>query len=282
MVYLLGYINVSFNWGLWYGSVLSLIGRRTREKVDSNVLWTRPPDLCRIVESTGKTRQWEARTICHAQNRTLIFIAVKVIPLCVVYNNIALVSKPATWKGWNGCYWYINISVSIVITAELVAQLLQCILASQCTYRPKGVHAEVVDLHGESNRSSGFLDRYTEMPDIHIAALLWMILYSDDPDYHLDACPKLDHITTPEDELRFPQAAEIKASVWNCALWYRCSSHCRMTVSWDPEIHVASVVSNHLIAGILQTVGGVNLLRKDHCSQGRSCIMNGSDSRRGS
>jgi len=56
------------------------------------------------------------------------------------------------------------------------------------------------------------LDRHTATPDIwqetYISALLRAILYSDDPSYHLDAHRKLDPITTPEDELRFLQAAE--------------------------------------------------------------------------
>jgi len=90
---------------------------------------------------------------------------------------------------------------------------------------------KVVDLYGESNWSSGFLDRHTATPDIHIAALLRTILYSDDSSYHLDPYPRFDHITTPEDELRFLRAAEIKASVRNCAFRYRFSSHCRMAVS---------------------------------------------------
>jgi len=58
-----------------------------------------------------------------------------------------------------------------------------------------------------------------------------------------------------------------------------------MAVSWDPQIQVTSVLLNHLIAGILETVGSISLLRnfrKDRCSQARSRIMIGSDSRRGS
>jgi len=58
-----------------------------------------------------------------------------------------------------------------------------------------------------------------------------------------------------------------------------------MAVSWDPQIQVTSVLSNHLIAGILETVGGISLLRnfrKDRCSQARSRIMIWSNSRRGS
>lgn len=53
---------------------------------------------------------------------------------------------------------------------------------------------------------------HTATPDIwqetYISALLRAILYSDDPNYYLDAYRKLDPITSPEGELRFLQAAE--------------------------------------------------------------------------
>jgi len=101
--------------------------------------------------------------------------------------------------------------------------------------------------------------------------------------HHLDAYHKFDPITTNEDELRFLQAAEIKASGRTCVLWYGFSSHCRMA-GWFRFWNIG-VVSNHLIAGtssILETVGVFSLLRtfqKDRCSQTRSCIMVGSDNR---
>ena len=71
---------------------------------------------------------------------------------------------------------------------------------------------KVVDLYGESNWSSGFLDRHTATPDIHIAALLRTILYSDDSSYHLDPYPRFDHITTPEDEHKKISAIESPVS----------------------------------------------------------------------
>lgn len=54
--------------------------------------------------------------------------------------------------------------------------------------------------------------RHEATPEIwqetYISALLRAILYSDDPNYYLEAYRKLDPITTPEGELRFLQAAE--------------------------------------------------------------------------
>lgn len=67
-------------------------------------------------------------------------------------------------------------------------------------------------------------------------------MYSDDPAYWLEAYRKLDPITTPEGELRFLQAAE--------ALFHK-----GWQVGSDPEIQVATVVSNHLTNAIMKYFG---------------------------
>lgn len=78
--------------------------------------------------------------------------------------------------------------------------------------------------------------------ETHVSALLRAIIYSDDPTYWLEAYRKLDPITSPEGEIRFLQAAEaLFAKGWQ--------------VGSDPEIQVATVVSNHLTAGILKYFG---------------------------
>ncbi|KAG0699816.1 Chs5p-Arf1p-binding proteins-domain-containing protein [Suillus ampliporus] len=92
---------------------------------------------------------------------------------------------------------------------------------------PGGVNAYVVDLRGERT---------------YLSALLRAILYSDDPTYWLEAYRKLDPITAIEGELRFLQAAE--------ALFMK-----GWQVGSDPEIQVATVVSNHLTAGIMKYFG---------------------------
>lgn len=72
-----------------------------------------------------------------------------------------------------------------------------------------------------------------------LSAILRAILYADDSNYRLIGYRKLDPITSRESEIRFLQAAE--------ALF---------TKGWqlgsDPEIQVASLVSNHLTAGIMK------------------------------
>lgn len=89
-------------------------------------------------------------------------------------------------------------------------------------------------------------DRHEATPEIwtetYLSALLRAILYSDDPTYWLEAYRKLDPITTPEGELRFLQAAE--------ALFHK-----GWQVGSDPEIQVATVVSNHLTNAIMKYFG---------------------------
>ena len=88
--------------------------------------------------------------------------------------------------------------------------------------------------------------RHEATPEIwqetYLSALLRSILYSDDPTYWLEAYRKLDPITTLEGELRFLQAAEdLFMKGWQ--------------VGSDPEIQVATVVSNHLTNAIMKYFG---------------------------
>jgi hypothetical protein len=138
---------------------------------------------------------------------------------------------------------------------------------------PGGVNAYVIDLRGErcvllflfpfphSMRRSG---RHQATPDIwqetYLSAILRAILYSDDPTYFLEAYRRLEPISAPDAELRFLQASE--------ALFMKGAAHkthrlgVKLTigcVGWqvgsDPEIQVATVVSNHLTAGIFKYFG---------------------------
>jgi Chs5-Arf1p-binding protein BUD7/BCH1 len=96
--------------------------------------------------------------------------------------------------------------------------------------------------------------------ETYVSALLRAIIYSDDSTYWLDAYRKLDPITSREGELRFLQAAAtlfFKGSDITLPVLYTlCLS---MAEGWqvgsDPEIQVATVVSNHLTAGIMKYFG---------------------------
>jgi len=98
--------------------------------------------------------------------------------------------------------------------------------------------------------------------ETYLSAILRAILYADDANYRLAGYRKLDPITSTEGELRFLQAAE--------ALFMK-----GWQLGSDPEIQVASVVSNHLTSGILKFFGdsfrydqAVNLFEKMFAKEG--------------
>lgn len=109
----------------------------------------------------------------------------------------------------------------------------------------------MVDARGERHETTPEL-----WQEVYLSALLRAILYSDDASYRLAGYRKLDPISSPDAEHRFLQAAE--------NLFFK-----GWQLGSDPEIQVATVVSNHLTAGILKYFGeaqryeqAVNLFEK--------------------
>lgn len=91
-----------------------------------------------------------------------------------------------------------------------------------------------------------FKGRHEATPELwqetYLSAILRAVLYADDPNYRLIGYRKLDPITTRESEVRFLQAAEaLFPQGWQ--------------LGSDPEIQVASLVSNHLTSGIMKYFG---------------------------
>ena len=132
--------------------------------------------------------------------------------------------------------------------------LLQCLLS--CRYaggrqdpwrrsciRDRSTRGEVTVNHVSSGERTNTVCRHEASAELWqetcLSAILRAILYADDSNYRLIGYRKLDPITSRESEIRFLQAAE--------ALF---------TKGWqlgsDPEIQVASIVSNHLTAGIMK------------------------------
>ncbi|PWN98775.1 chaps-domain-containing protein [Tilletiopsis washingtonensis] len=116
---------------------------------------------------------------------------------------------------------------------------------------PGSVDAYVVDLRGERHEPTPEI-----WQEVYLSALLRAILYADDANYRLAGYRKLDPISSPDAEHRFLQAAE--------NLFFK-----GWQLGSDPEIQVATVVSNHLTAGILKYFGdahryeqAVNLFEK--------------------
>ncbi|KII91307.1 hypothetical protein PLICRDRAFT_135393 [Plicaturopsis crispa FD-325 SS-3] len=186
-----------------------------------------PPDLCHVVKSTGRSGTRDLGSYHYVSGvdaSSSASLAAYINSLTYsIEDNSAWFGKSATWKVRSGCYCCFNAFSRVDIRVDVKI--------------PGGVKAWVIDLRGE---------RHEPTPEIwqetYVSALLRAILYSDDPTYHLDAYRKLDPITTLEGELRFLQAVE--------ALFLK-----GWQVGSDPEIQVATVVSNHLTAGVMKYFG---------------------------
>ncbi|KAJ3932582.1 MAG: Chs5p-Arf1p-binding proteins-domain-containing protein [Lentinula lateritia] len=186
-----------------------------------------PPDLCHVVKSTGRSGQRDLGSyhyISGVDASSSASLAAYINSLTyAIEDNSAWFSKGSSWKVKNGCYCCFNAFSRVDIRVDVKI--------------PGGVNAYAIDLRGERHEATQELWQET-----YVSALLRSILYSDDPNYWLDAYRKLDPITSPDSEIRFLQAAEVLfMKGWQ--------------VGSDPEIQVATVVSNHLTAGIMKYFG---------------------------
>ncbi|KAH9959408.1 chaps-domain-containing protein [Russula dissimulans] len=186
-----------------------------------------PPDLCHVVKSTGRAGQRDMGSYHYVSGIDTSSSA----SLAAYINSLtysieepqAWFTKGPTWKVKNGCFCCFNAFSRVDVRVDVKI--------------PGGVNAYVIDLRGERHQAS---------PDIwqetYLSAVLRAVLYSDDPTYFLEAYRRLEPISSPDAEMRFLQAAE--------ALFLK-----GWQVGSDPEIQVATVVSNHLTAGILKYFG---------------------------
>ncbi|TFL00918.1 chaps family protein [Pterulicium gracile] len=140
-----------------------------------------------------------------------------------IEDNSTWFAKSTAYKVKNGCFCCFNAFSRVDVRVDVKI--------------PGGVSAYIIDLRGERHEATPEIWQET-----YVSALLRAVLYSDDPTYNLEAYRKLDPITSLESELRFLQAAESLFSKG----WQAGS---------DPEIQVATVVSNHLTAGIMKYFG---------------------------
>ena len=116
---------------------------------------------------------------------------------------------------------------------------------------PGSVEAYTINVRGERGEVTPEMWQET-----YLSAALRAILYSDDANYRLSGYRRLDPIPSPEHEVRFLLAAE--------NLFFK-----GWQLGSEPEIQVATVVHNHLSAGILKYFGeasryeqAVNLFEK--------------------
>ncbi|KAG8800134.1 hypothetical protein FRC16_003521 [Serendipita sp. 398] len=186
-----------------------------------------PPDLCQVVKSSGKSGQKDIGSyhyISGVDASTSASLAAYLNSLTyAVEDTSTWFAKAPVWKVRSGSYCCYNAFSRVDMRVDVKI--------------PGGVHAYVIDIRGERHEPTPELWQET-----YLSAILRAILYADDPNYRLIGYRKLDPITTRESEVRFLQAAE--------ALFQQ-----GWQLGCDPEIQVASIVSNHLTTGIMKYFG---------------------------
>ncbi|KAH9835388.1 chaps-domain-containing protein [Rhodofomes roseus] len=189
-----------------------------------------PPDLCHVMKSTGRNGQRDLGSYHYVSGvdaSSSASLAAYINSLTyAIEDDSGWFSKGSAWKVRNGCYCCFNAFSRVDVRVDVKI--------------PGGVNAYIVDLRGERHDLNQ--DTQDMWQEVYLSAILRAILYSDDSAYWLDAYRKLDPITTPEGELRFLQAAETLFSKgWQ--------------VGSEPEIQVATIVSNHLTSAIMKYFG---------------------------
>ncbi|WWD19144.1 hypothetical protein CI109_103602 [Kwoniella shandongensis] len=184
-----------------------------------------PPDLCHVIKSSGsKTAQKDVGSYHYCSGVEASSSA----SLAAYMNSLQFsVEESPAWfgkgNGWRvreGTYCCFNAFSRVDMRVDVKI--------------PGGVEAYVVDLRGDRHEASAELWQET-----YLSALLRAIRYADDASYRLAGYRKLDPITTPEAEMRFLKAAE--------ALFFK-----GWQLGSDPEIQVATIVTNHLTSAIIK------------------------------
>ncbi|KAA1138224.1 hypothetical protein PGTUg99_021515 [Puccinia graminis f. sp. tritici] len=216
-----------------------------------------PPDLCHLIKTTSKPGS-KPPTTTNGVERDLGSYhyvsgadASSSASLAAYLNSLTYsIEESGSWLGgwgggggkgaWrirSGCYCCFNAFSRVDVRVEVKI--------------PGGVDAYLIDLRGEKHEPTPVI--WTET---YVSAILRAILYADDPNYRLAGFRKIDPITNPEGEQRFLRAVqEIFFKGWQ--------------LGSDPEIQVATVISNHLTTGIMKYFGdgfrwgpAVNLFEK--------------------
>ncbi|QRV96077.1 hypothetical protein RhiJN_24095 [Ceratobasidium sp. AG-Ba] len=186
-----------------------------------------PPDLCHVVKTTGRAGQKDIGSYHYVSGVDASSSA----SLAAYLNSLTYAlesdsgwfAKGTSWKLRVGSYCCYNAFSRLDVRVDVKI--------------PGGVQAYAIDLRGDRHEATPAI-----WQEAYLSALLRAIHYADDPNYRLAGYRKLDPITTPEGETRFLQTAE--------AMFQK-----GWQLGSDPEIQVASPVSNHLTSGILKYFG---------------------------
>lgn len=216
-----------------------------------------PPDLCHVVKTTGKAGGKDLGSYHYVSGVDASSSA----SLAAYLNSLQYtVEEVPSWffssggskGGWKirgGAFCSFNAFSRVDVRVEVKI--------------PGGVEAYVIDLRGERHEATSAI-----WQEVYLSAMLRAILYADDANYRLAGFRKLDPITTLDAELRFVAAAE--------AAFFK-----GWQLGSDPEIQVATVVSNHLTSGIMKYFGdsyrygpAVNLFEKLVVKEGEvACLL---------
>ncbi|WVR09529.1 hypothetical protein IAU60_006597 [Kwoniella sp. DSM 27419] len=184
-----------------------------------------PPDLCQVIKSSGsKTAQRDLGSYHYcsgveASSSASLAAYLNSLQFSVE-EDTAWFGKGNGWKVRSGTYCCFNAFSRVDMRVDVKI--------------PGGVDAYVVDLRGDKHAATLALWQET-----YLSALLRAVRYADDASYRLAGYRKLDPITTPEAEERFLKAAE--------ALFFK-----GWQLGSDPEIQVATVVTNHLTSAVIK------------------------------
>ncbi|CCF50111.1 hypothetical protein NDA11_000852 [Ustilago hordei] len=201
-----------------------------------------PPDLVHVIKSTGTSARTRDMGSYHyvsgVDASSSAALAAYINSLTYELDqNPGFFSSKAAYKLKSGAYCCFNAFSRVDVRVEVRI--------------PGSVDAYLVDLRGERHETTPEI-----WQEVYLSALLRAILYADDANYRLAGYRKLDPISSPDAEHRFLQAAE--------NLFFK-----GWQLGSDPEIQVATVVSNHLTAAILKYFGeasryeqAVNLFEK--------------------
>ncbi|SGZ27071.1 BQ5605_C025g10045 [Microbotryum silenes-dioicae] len=216
-----------------------------------------PPDLCHVIKTTGKAGSKDIGSYHYVSGVDASSSA----SLAAYLNSLQYtVEESASWffgstatkgayKIRGGAFCSFNAFSRVDVRVEVKI--------------PGGVEAYVIDLRGDKHEATPAI-----WQEVYLSALLRAILYADDANYRLAGFRKMDPITSIEAELRFVAAAE--------AAFFK-----GWQLGSEPEIQVATVVSNHLTAGLMKYFGdafrfgpAVNLFEKLVVKEGEvACLL---------
>ncbi|KAL4399470.1 bud site selection protein [Malassezia pachydermatis] len=183
-----------------------------------------PPDLCHVLKTNGRKEYGSYHLVSGIDASSSATLATYITSLSNELDaNSAWIGSKSHYKIRGGVYCCYNAFSRVDLRVEV------CIPGSVQTY--------VVNARGERSEPTPELWQET-----YLSAILRAILYSDDVNFSLLGYRKLDPIPNRDSEVRFLQAAE--------NLFFK-----GWQLGSEPEIQVATLVHNHLSAGILKYFG---------------------------